>query len=54
LIARCRRRGISRLIAEVLRCNSAMLHPARRHGFRCISVEEQVCHLALDLPAPAA
>lgn len=54
LIARCRQRGISRLIAEVLRCNSAMLHLARQHGFHCTSVEEQVCHLVLDLGASAA
>ena len=54
LIARCRQRGISRLIAEVLRCNSAMLHLARQHGFHCTSIEEQVCHLVLDLGAAAA
>lgn len=54
LIARCRRRGISRLIAEVLRCNRGMLRLARQHGFRCASVEDQVCHMVLDLSAPAA
>ena len=54
LIARCRQRGICRLIAEVLRCNRGMLHLAQQHGFRCTSVEEQVCHLVLDLGAPAA
>jgi len=54
LIARCRQRGISRLIAEVLHCNSGMLRLARQYGFRCASVEDQVCHLVLDLPAAAA
>jgi len=56
LIARCRQRGISRLIAEVLRCNSRMLCLAKRHGFRYESapVQGSTCYLVLDLDAQAA
>jgi acetyltransferase len=49
LITRCRQRGISRLVAEVMRCNGAMLRVANKHGFRCESVEDETCHLVLDL-----
>jgi acetyltransferase len=49
LIARCRERGISRLIAEVMRRNSRMLRLAEKHGFRYESVEDDTCHLVLDL-----
>jgi acetyltransferase len=49
LIARCRERGISRLIAEVRGCNSRMLRLAKKYGFRCESVQDNICHLVLDL-----
>jgi acetyltransferase len=49
LIARCRERGISRLIAEVMRRNCRMLRLAEKHGFRYESVEDDTCHLVLDL-----
>lgn len=52
LIARCRERGISRLIAEVMRCNSRMLCLAKEYGFRCESVQDDTCHLVLDLGTP--
>ena len=49
LIARCRERGITRLIAEVMRYNSRMLCLAKKHGFRCESVHGNTCHIVLDL-----
>jgi acetyltransferase len=49
LIARCRERGISRLIAEVMWRNCRMLRLAEKHGFRYESVEDDTCHLVLDL-----
>lgn len=54
LIARCRERGISRLIAEVMRCNSRMLRLGKKYGFRCESVGDGTCHLILDLDAQPA
>jgi len=54
LIARCRERGISRLSAEVMRCNSRMLCLAKKHGFRCESVHDNTCHVVLDLGAQPA
>jgi len=49
LIARCRERGITRLIAEVMRCNSRMLCLAKKYGFRRESVHGDTCHIVLDL-----
>jgi acetyltransferase len=54
LIARCRERGISRLIADVMRCNGRMLHLAEKYGFRYESAEDDTCHLVLDLSAQGA
>lgn len=54
LIARCRERDISRLIAEVMWCNCRMLRLAEKHGFRYESVEDDTCHLVLDLGAQLA
>jgi acetyltransferase len=56
LIARCRERGISRLVAEVMRCNSRMLCLAKKHGFRCesASVQGSTCYIVLDLDAQGA
>jgi acetyltransferase len=54
LIARCRERGISRLTAEVMRRNGRMLRLAEKHRFRCESVEDDICHLVLDLGVPLA
>jgi acetyltransferase len=49
LITRCRERGISRLIAEVMRRNDRMLRLAQRYGFLYKSVGDDTCHLVLDL-----
>jgi acetyltransferase len=49
LIARCRERGITRLIAEVLRPNGRMLRLARKFGFRCEKTDFYAYHLVLDL-----
>jgi len=54
VITRCRERGISRLIAEVMRQNSRMLRLGAKPGFRCESVEDNTCHLVLDLRAQPA
>ena len=54
LIARCRERGILHLIAEVRRCNNRMLRLAKEHGFRCESVQDDTCHIVLDLGAQPA
>jgi acetyltransferase len=54
LIARCRERGISRLIAEVMRRNGRMLRLAEKYGFRYECVEDDTCHLILDLGAQVA
>jgi acetyltransferase len=54
LIARCRKRGFSRLIAEVMRCNTRMLCLAKKYGFRCESVQDSICHIVLDLDAQPA
>jgi acetyltransferase len=54
LIAHCRERGISRLIAEVMRGNSRMPFLAKKYGFCCESVQDNVCHLVLDLNAQPA
>ncbi len=51
LIARCREWGISRMIAEVVRRNSRMLRLAEKYGFRCETVQDDTCHLVLDLSA---
>ncbi|MBV8307494.1 MAG: GNAT family N-acetyltransferase [Gammaproteobacteria bacterium] len=49
LIAQCRNWGLSRISAEVLPDNSRMLHLAKRYGFRCESLQEDHCHLVLEL-----
>jgi GNAT superfamily N-acetyltransferase len=54
LIARCRERGISRLIADVMRCNSRMLCLARKYGFRCESVHDNTCQIVLELDTQPA
>jgi acetyltransferase len=54
LIARCRERGISRLTAEVMRRNGRMLRLAKKYGFRYECVEDDTCHLVLDLDAQLA
>jgi len=54
LITRCRERGISRLIAEVMRRNDRMLRLAQKYGFRYKFVEYDTCHLVLDLGAQLA
>jgi acetyltransferase len=54
LIARCRKRGISRLIAEVMGCNTRMLCLAKKYGFRYDSVQDSICHIVLDLDAQPA
>jgi acetyltransferase len=45
LIARCRERGISRLIAELMRRNGRRLRLAEKYGFRYESVEDDTCQL---------
>src|SRR5215469_1052789 len=45
LIAQCQKRGFSRLIAEVMRCNTRMLCLAKKYGFRCESVQDSICHI---------
>ena len=54
LITRCRERGISRLIAEVMRRNGRMLRLAQKYGFRYESAGDVTCHLVLDLGAQLA
>ncbi len=49
LIVRCLAWGVSRLVAEVMWCNSRMLRLAKKHGFRCESMHEDTCQLVLDL-----
>lgn len=51
LIAGCREWGISRVTAEVMRLNNRMLRLAQRYGFRCETVQDDTCHLVLDLNA---
>jgi acetyltransferase len=51
LIARCRARGSSRLMAEVIHRNRRMLRLAERYGFRCDTEKDDTCHLVLDLRA---
>jgi len=49
LIARCRDWGVSRIVAEAMRCNRRMLHLAQKHGFRCDRMHADTCELVLDL-----
>jgi acetyltransferase len=49
LIERCRECGISRLIAEVMQCNSRMLRLAAKYCFRSEAVADGTCHFVLDL-----
>jgi acetyltransferase len=49
LIARCRNWGVSRIVAEAMRCNNRMLHLAQKHGFHCEQLHADTCHLVLDL-----
>lgn len=54
LIALCRSRGISLLVAEVLQENTRMLRLADRHGFRQESAQPGTTRLVLDLDLRAA
>jgi acetyltransferase len=54
LIAQCRSRGVSRLVADVLPENARMLRLADRYGFRRVSQEFGTTHLALELDSLAA
>ena len=55
LIAHCRHRGISQLVAEVLQQNGRMLRLAKRFGFRRQDVQFGTVRLVLELrPALAA
>jgi len=49
LIAHCRNRGISRLVAEVLQQNARMLRLAERFGFRRQDAQFGTVRLALEL-----
>lgn len=49
LITRCRMRGVSRLMGEVMWHNNRMLRLAARYGFRCEAVDDGSCYLILDL-----
>jgi GNAT superfamily N-acetyltransferase len=49
LIAHCRSRGISRLVAEVLQQNARMLRLAERFGFRRQDAQFGTVRLALEL-----
>lgn len=51
LTGRCREWGVSRMIVEVMRRNSRMLRLAEKYGFRCEAVQDDTCHLVLDLRA---
>ena len=48
---RCREWGVARMIIEVMRRNSRMLRLATKYGFRCDGVQDDTCHLVLDLSA---
>jgi hypothetical protein len=39
------------MIIEVMRRNSRMLRLAKKYGFRCDGVQDDTCHLVLDLSA---
>jgi acetyltransferase len=54
LIRCCRRRGVSRLEADVLHENAPMLRLAHRYGFRREAVQQEVTHLVLELSSLAA
>jgi acetyltransferase len=54
LISHCRRRGFSRLEADVLRENARMLRLADRYGFRREAAQPDITHLVLDLGSLAA
>jgi RimJ/RimL family protein N-acetyltransferase/outer membrane protein OmpA-like peptidoglycan-associated protein len=49
LITRCRNRGVSVLVADVLRENVRMLRLADKYGFRCEAVQCDATRLVLDL-----
>ena len=53
LIAHCRNRGISQLVAEVLQQNARMLRLAERFGFRRQDAQSGTVWLVLEL-RPAA
>jgi acetyltransferase len=54
LIARCRNRGISLLVADVLHENARMLRLADNYGFRQESAQLGTTRLVLDLDSLAA
>ena len=54
LIARCHRRGLRVLVADVLEENTRMLRLAERYGFRREYAELGMTHLVLDLNSLAA
>lgn len=56
LIAHCRRRGYSVLVAEVLQQNERMLRLARKHGFhrRADAAQSDTAQLVLELDSLAA
>lgn len=54
LIARCRNRGVSLLVAEVLRENTRMLRLADKYGFRREALLFGTVRLVLDLHSLAA
>jgi acetyltransferase len=54
LIARCRGRGLSLLVADVLRENARMLRLADKYGFRQETAQLGTTHLVLDLDLLAA
>ena len=54
LIRCCRKRGVSRLEADVLRENAPMLRLADRYGFRREAAQQEITHLVLELSSLAA
>jgi len=54
LVARCRRRGLKVLVADVLQENTRMLRLAEKHGFRSESAELGTTRLVLTLDSLAA